>query len=135
MLRKKNFSPETTHLFISLWSLSGKNLLFRTKLDLCTAVDNFPVIAPFLDREIRLFCRSFETIMKIASDFSHPHSNCLVALQRKWLALLSRLSYVRILETPAVLLTPLALSIESAVAFLLGREDLMMPVGLNRFAC
>jgi hypothetical protein len=27
-----------------------------------------------------------------------------VALQRKWLALLSRLSYVRILETPAVLL-------------------------------
>jgi hypothetical protein len=58
-----------------------------------------------------------------------------VALQRKWLALLSRLSYVRILETPAVLLTPLALSIESAVAFLLGREDLMMPVGLNRFAC
>jgi len=57
-----------------------------------------------------------------------------VALQRKWLALLSRLSYV-ILETLAVLLTPLALSIESAVAFLLGREDLMMPVGLNRFAC
>ena len=40
-----------------------------------------------------------------------------------------------ILETPAVLLTPLALSIESAVGFLLGGEDLMMPVGLNRFAC
>lgn len=39
------------------------------------------------------------------------------------------------LRKPAVLLTPLALSIESAMEFLLGREDLMMPVGLNRFAC
>jgi hypothetical protein len=136
VLRKKNFSPETTHLFISLWSLSGKNLLFRTKLDLCTAVDNFPVIAPFLDREIRLFCRSFETIMKIASGMlSRIRTVIIWWRQRKWLALLSRLSYVRILETPAVLLTPLALSIESAMEFLLGREDLMMPVGLNRFAC
>jgi len=67
VLLKKNFTFETAHLFISLWSLSGKNLLFRTKLDLCTAVDNFPVIAPLPNREIRLFCRSFETIMKIAS--------------------------------------------------------------------
>jgi hypothetical protein len=56
-------------------------------------------------------------------------------LQQKWLALLSRLSYVGILETLAVLLRPLALAIESAVAFLLGGEDLMMPVGLNHFAC
>ena len=46
MLLKKNFAVETAHLFISLWSLSGKNLLFRTKLNLCTAVDNFPVISP-----------------------------------------------------------------------------------------
>jgi hypothetical protein len=54
-------------------------------------------------------------------------------LQRKWLALLSRMSYVGILETLAVVLRPLALSIESAVAVFLGGEDLMMPVGLNRF--
>lgn len=45
VLMKKNFALETAHLFISLWSLSGKNLLCLTKLDLCTAVDNFPVIA------------------------------------------------------------------------------------------
>jgi hypothetical protein len=108
VLMKKNFAFETAHLFISLWSLSGKNLLFRTKLDLCTAVDNFPVIALLPDREIRSLL---------------------------WLALLSRLSYVGILETPPVLLTPLALSIESAVALFLGGEDLMMPVGSNRFAC
>ena len=43
VLMKKNFALETAHLFISLWSLSGKNLLCRTKLDLCTAVDNFRV--------------------------------------------------------------------------------------------
>jgi hypothetical protein len=43
-------------------------------------------------------------------------------LQQKWLALLSRLSYVGILETLAVLLRPLALAIESAVAFLLGEK-------------
>jgi hypothetical protein len=43
VLLKKNFALETAHLFISLWSLSGKNLLCRTKLDLCTAVDNFRV--------------------------------------------------------------------------------------------
>jgi hypothetical protein len=136
VLLKKNFTFETAHLFISLWSLSGKNLLFRTKLDLCTAVDNFPVIAPLPDREIRLFCRSFETIMKIASGMlSRIRTVIIWWRQRKWLALLSRLSYVRILETTAVLLTPLALSIESAMEFLLGREDLMMPVGLNRFAC
>ena len=55
-------------------------------------------------------------------------------LQQKWLALLSRLSYVGILETLAVLLRPLALAIESAVAFLLGGEDLTMPVGFN-LAC
>jgi hypothetical protein len=40
---EKNCALENAHLFISLWSLSGKNLLFRTKLDLCTAVDNFRV--------------------------------------------------------------------------------------------
>lgn len=40
-----------------------------------------------------------------------------------------------ILETLAVLFRPLALSIESAVAVFLGGEDLMMRVGLNRFAC
>ena len=38
---KKKFSLETARLFISLWSLLGKKLLFLTKLDLCTAVDNF----------------------------------------------------------------------------------------------
>jgi hypothetical protein len=89
VLTKKNFALETAYLFISLWSLSGKNLLFRTKLDLCTAVDNFPIIA--------------------------PQNNCLTPmLQRKWLALLSRLSYVGILKRLAVLLTPLALAIEFA---------------------
>jgi hypothetical protein len=41
VLLKKNFTFEPAHLFISLWSLSDKNLLFRTKLDLCTAVDSF----------------------------------------------------------------------------------------------
>ena len=56
-------------------------------------------------------------------------------LQQKWLALFSRLSYVGILETLAVLLRLLALAIESAVALFLGGEDLMMPVGLNNFAC
>jgi hypothetical protein len=40
---KKNFTLETAYLFISLWRLCGKNLLFRAKLDLCTAVDNFRV--------------------------------------------------------------------------------------------
>jgi hypothetical protein len=35
-------------------------------------------------------------------------------LQRKWLVLLSRLSYVGILKRLAVLLTPLALAIEFA---------------------
>ena len=42
---KKKFAPKIAHLFISLWSLCGKNLLLHTKLDLCTAVDNFLVIA------------------------------------------------------------------------------------------
>jgi len=53
----------------------------------------------------------------------------------KSLALWSRLSYVGILETLAVLLTPLALSVAAAVAFLLGGEDLndtswLEPVGV-----
>jgi len=52
-------------------------------------------------------------------------------LQQKWLALLSRLSYVGILETLAVLLRPLALAIESAVAFLLGGEDLRCRLALT----
>jgi hypothetical protein len=59
VLMKKNFAFETAHLFISLWSLSGKNLLFRTKLDLCTAVDNFPMIAIVSDRESSIIVLPF----------------------------------------------------------------------------
>jgi len=45
-------------------------------------------------------------------------------LRRNRLALLNRLSYVGLLETLAVLLTPLALSVENAVTLFLGGEDL-----------
>ena len=39
--KQKKFRGEKLHLFIILWSLFGKNLLFLAKLDLCTPVDNF----------------------------------------------------------------------------------------------
>jgi hypothetical protein len=52
-------------------------------------------------------------------------------LQRKWLALLSRLSYVGILKRLAG--AAYAFGVGNRVR--LGEEDLMMPDGLNRFAC
>ena len=64
--------------------------------------------------------------------FSPPQNNCLTPmLQRKWLALLSRLSYVGILKRLAG--AAYAFGVGNRVR--LGEEDLMMPAGLNRFAC
>ena len=46
---EKKFALETALLCISLWSLSGKNWSFQIKRNLCTVVDNYPVIVLVAD--------------------------------------------------------------------------------------
>ncbi len=71
---KKIFALKTLYLFISLWSLSGKNLMFIIKLDLCTAVDNFHIVmlfpAPFFRGREDLANRLAGSGLRVKSNFT-----------------------------------------------------------------